>query len=85
MKEQEEQEAIELASDYCPDDCVYRTLLRGYIPACYYAAIEHQVRGCKISECDKYRSGRPLKPTMDREYTVFWEYRFYDEDDNSLW
>lgn len=80
MKEQ-----LELCEDFCPVDCVYRVLLESYIPACYYAAVERQLRGCKISECDKYRSGKPLKPTMDREYTVWWEYEFYDEDDNALW
>ena len=80
-----EQEKVELCETFCPADCVYRTLLRGTTPACYYAAYEHKLRGCKISECDKYRSGAPLKPTMGREYTIWWEYDYYDEDDNTLW
>lgn len=80
MKEQ-----LELCENYCPEDCVYRVLLEGYVPACYYAAVERRLRGCKISECDKYRSGKPVKPTMDRKYTVWWGYKFYGEDDNAFW
>lgn len=79
------EEQIEFAKDYCPKDCVYRVLLDGWIPACYYAAIEHQVRGCKISECNRYRSGQPIKPTMDGEYMIYWEYIYYDEVDNPVW
>ena len=79
MKEKEE-----LVETYCPSDCVYRVKLHGVIPACYYAVLEQRVRGCKISECDKYRSGKPIKARMDSEYVVWWEYR-YDEDDNSVW
>ena len=75
---------VELCETYCPSDCVYRVMLQEKIPACYYSVIERKIRGCKISECDKYRSGKPLKARMDSEYVVWWEYQ-YDEDDNSVW
>lgn len=78
-------EPIELCETYCPEDCVYRILLHGIIPACYYAVLEQRVRGCRISECDKYRSGKPVRARMDNEFVVWWEYEFYDEDDNSVW
>lgn len=78
-------ERIELVAKYCPEDCVYRVVLESYLLACYYAAIENEVRGCKVSECNRYRGGKPKKPTMDREYMIYWEYEYYGEDDNPLW
>lgn len=76
---------VELVADYCPSDCVYRVVIGWCTPACYYSAIECEVRGCKVSECDKYRPGKPLKATMDREYVIYWEYDYYGKDDNSVW
>lgn len=79
-------EPIELVETSCKHpDCVYRTTVYAVTPACYYAAIEHRARGCKISECDKYRGGEPIRPTIDGEYIIYWEYEFYDENDNSVW
>lgn len=75
---------IELVEEHCPSDCVYRVMLDSCTSACYYAVIEQQIRGCSVSECDKYRSGKPIKARMDKEYVVWWEYQ-YDEDDNSVW
>lgn len=80
------QEEIELVADYCPEDCIYRSHISGgFTPICYYAAIENKVRGCKISECDKYRAGKPVRPRIREEYTLFWEYECYDEDADALW
>lgn len=79
-------EPIELVSECCQhEDCVYRATIYPHIPICNYAAVEHQIRGCKISECNRYRGGEPIKPTMDNEYMIYWEYDYYDEDDNSVW
>ncbi len=75
----------ELVKDYCPDDCIYRVLLESCIPACYYAVIERRSRGCKVSECDKYKGGIPKRPTMDKEYMIYWEYELYGKDDNLVW
>ena len=75
---------VQLVADYCPSDCVYRVMLDS-IPACYYAVLEQRLRGCSVSECDKYRSGKPIKARMDKEYVVWWEYQCNGEDDNSVW
>lgn len=79
------QEEIETVRDHCThDDCIYRAHIDGgNTPICYYAVIECQSRGCKISECDKYKGGKPIKPIMGEEYLLFWEYEIYD--DNTLW
>ena len=80
MKEQ-----VELCEEFCPSDCVYRILLQGYIPACYYAATEHEVRGCKISECDKYTPGEKVKARMRRDYVIWWECELYGDDADFIW
>lgn len=77
-------EDIELAVDYCPRDCIYMTYIDGgYTPVCYYAVLMNECRGCKISECDRYKSGKPLKPRMKTEYTIFWEYKIHDDEDDA--
>lgn len=81
MKEKE----VELVVDFCPGDCVYMSHIDDGTPMCYYAVIAKECRRCKISECDKYRSGKPIRPRLNTVFTVFWEREFYDEDDNSLW
>lgn len=38
---------------------MYRSQIgNGATPICYYAVIKHESRGCKISECDKYKQGK---------------------------
>lgn len=78
-------EEIELASEWCPRDCIYLTYIDGWCPACYYAATEHQVRGCKISECDKYTPGEKIRARMKRDYVIWWELELYGEDADPLW
>ncbi len=79
MKEQEE---IETVKECCTHtDCIYRTHIDGgNTPICYYAVIENQSRNCKISECDKYKGGKAVKPKMGEEYLLFWEYEIYDDN-----
>ena len=80
------QEEVELAKDYCPSDCYYRSYIDGgNTPICFYAVIERKCRGCRISECDKYRKGTPTKAVMQRDYAILWEYDYDDEDADIVW
>ena len=80
------QEDVELAKDYCPSDCYYRsTIDGGNTPICFYAAIEQKCRGCKISECDKYRQSTPVRAKMQLDYMIMWEYNYDDEDADFVW
>lgn len=80
----ERTEPIELCSEYCPEDCIYRSYIgSGSIPICYYAVIVGESRKCKISECDKYVAGEKTKPTLNTEYIIEWEYGLYDDDNTS--
>lgn len=80
------QEEVELVENYCPEDCVYRSELRDDgTPCCCYAAIEGRSRGCRVSECDKYKRGRPKRPRIREEYVLFWEREIYDEDADIVW
>lgn len=79
------QEDVELAKDYCPSDCYYRSYIDGgNVPICFYAVIEQRSRGCRISECDKYRQGTPKRAVMQRDYMIMWEYD-YDDDADIVW
>lgn len=79
-------EDIELCETYCPKDCIYMSHIdSGQTPICYYSVLAGECRKCKISECNKYKSGKPLKPRMNTEFVVFWEYLIYDEDADSFW
>lgn len=78
-------EEIELVSELCPTDCIYMSHLDDGTPICYYAVIKCECRKCKISECDKYKGGKPIKPKMKHEYIVYWEYEIYDEDADPVW
>lgn len=74
------QEVEELVSELCPEDCIYRNYIDGgNTPICYYAVIMCECRGCKISECDKYKPGKPIKVRMDKEYVIGWEREIYDD------
>lgn len=46
--------------------------LDGGIPYCAYILFAQQSRGCRISECDKYKTG--IKQVYSRPMTneVFW-------------
>lgn len=76
----------ELVSELCPTDCVYRSYIEGgSIPVCFYAVIAEQARRCKISECDKYKAGKPIRPRMDKEYILYWEREIYDGVTDLIW
>lgn len=46
---------IETVKEHCAHkDCRYRMTIAGNDPICDYADKAHKIRGCKISECDKY-------------------------------
>lgn len=48
----------ETVSEHCKHkDCIYRIKIGTQDPICTYIEKEHRPRGCKISECDKYKAG----------------------------
>lgn len=87
--QREAEETVELVEDLCPKDCIYRSYLHGSgTPICYYAVIERvPSRGCKISECDKYKAGVKTQPRMKPEYIIEWDREIYgtSEDADSFW
>lgn len=51
-------DVIETVEEHCVHmDCVYRMTLERGVPFCNYCAMEEEPRGCKISECTRYRTG----------------------------
>lgn len=52
-------EVIETVEKHCKHkDCVYRmNLYHNGLPFCNYCVMEEQLRGCKISECNRYMKG----------------------------
>ena len=69
---------IQTVAEHCKhDDCIYRRIIGTYMPVCYYAVVMGECRKCKISECDKYRSGTK-KAEMKIE-DIEWE-TIYDDD-----
>lgn len=82
------QEEIELVATHCKHpDCIYRSVMYfdGKTPICVYAMIENEVRGCKISECNKYKKGTKTKARMREDVVIFWETELYgNTDDNSV-
>lgn len=68
---------IETVEEHCKhEDCIYRQHIgRSFqTPVCMYAATEHQSRGCKISECTRYKAGTKTKARMTVGYEIKWEY-----------
>ena len=82
-------ERNETVKEHCKHkDCIYRVYIDGgNIPICYYAVLERKSRGCKISECDKYKAGVKTQPRMKPEYWIEWEREIYgtSEDADSTW
>lgn len=80
-------EDIETVREHCKNtDCVYRSKLLGCgTPFCQYCLIEEHSRGCKISECDKYKPGEAKQPRLSGEMVIWWEYEYYDEDADFVW
>lgn len=51
-------EEIEEVNTHCKHrDCVYRMHFHGNTEFCAYLLVTNEVRGCPISQCDKYRLG----------------------------
>lgn len=69
--------------DCCHKDCFYRMKFDTWIDFCAYAIIEEHSRGCPISQCDKYRTGRGTRKVSIDFRTL--EYRWYEDngDDGS--
>ena len=74
------QERHELVDTDCKHaDCVYRNSIRGeHISFCGYILEEGHSRGCKISECDKYKSGKKTRARMHPMIYIEWEREFYE-------
>ena len=72
-------EDIELVETHCKHrDCVYRNYIRGEgISFCGYILEEGHSRGCKISQCDKYKPGKKTKARMHPMIYIEWEKEFY--------
>ena len=81
-------EKQETVAENCPHkDCIYRSSIcfGNRIPVCLYAVFEYKARGCKISECDKYQSGKKIKAKMREDTVIFWETELYgSQDDNPM-
>ena len=68
----------ELVNALCPSDCVYRAYLSHGVDFCAYSIMAHEARRCRISECDKYRSGI-RKIRMDRgTLDILMEFEDYE-------
>lgn len=73
-------EVIETVEECCGHpDCVYRLILdaRG-TPFCNYCVMEQELRGCRISECTRFRTGiRKVEMVKDGLYYLW---RIQQED-----
>lgn len=54
----------EYVDDLCPKDCIYRMQFTPTTDFCAYCIVENGLRGCSISQCTRYKSGRK-KLTID--------------------
>lgn len=78
-------EEIETVKEHCKHpNCVYRQKLRDCgEPCCMYAAMENEPRGCKISECTRYKDGKIVKPRLIKsDMYIIWEREYYDSADD---
>lgn len=69
------EEIIETVVEHCKhEDCVYRAYLGSRVPYCNYCYMEKQVRGCKISECNRYKQALKHQTLEwdDKTITVLW-------------
>lgn len=83
----QEKEVIETVLEHCKHpECIYRSFIDGgNTPICFYAVLAGEPRKCKISECDKYKDGRKIRPRMKDRYIIWWETELYDEDADFIW
>ena len=80
---QEEHETV--AKDCTHTECIYRSRITGNTPVCLYAMFAGEPRRCKISECDKYKDGRKVRPRLKEKCIIYWETEIYDEDADFIW
>ena len=87
MQEKNVNEEIQTVLKHCKHpECIYRSQIDGgSTPICFYAVLAGEPRRCKISECDKYKDGRRIRPRMEKDYILWWEYELYDEDADFIW
>lgn len=61
-------EKVEVVEEYvdqlCPKDCIYRMQFTPTTDFCAYCLVERELRGCPISECNRYKGGHK-KLTID--------------------
>lgn len=70
---------VETVKQHCKhEDCVYRRHLEAWTPYCDYIGVEKQPRGCDISNCDKYRPGRKMRPRMHEHYELDWDWEVFE-------
>lgn len=82
----QEKEELETVAENCTHtECIYRSRITGGTPVCLYAMLAGEPRRCKISECDKYKDGRKVRPRMKVDYTIWWECEYDDEDADIVW
>ena len=69
-------EVIEYVEDHCPKDCIYRMRFSHTTYFCAYCIAKHELRGCPISQCTRYKGGK-RKLILDGELNLRW---VLDED-----
>ncbi len=71
-------DVIETVEEHCQHpDCYYRMKLDDSCHYCGYCIVEYQLRGCKISECTRYKRGKK-KPTIDGG-TLWFRWELFDD------
>lgn len=49
---------IETVEEHCKhEDCIYRMHFQGSTEFCAYLLVTNELRGCPISQCNRYRAG----------------------------
>lgn len=87
QEKQANPEIVETVLEHCRHpECIYRSQIDGgQTPICFYAVLAGELRGCRISDCDKYKDGRRVRPRMREDFEIWWECEFYDEDADFIW
>lgn len=71
-------EVIELVDDYCPKDCIYRMRFGLGSDFCAYLLVNGEVRGCPVSQCNRYKVGD--KRVVIDKATLSYRWILKDED-----
>lgn len=70
---------VETVNEYCPSDCVYRMSFDFETDYCAYCLVEHEVRGCPVSKCSRYRVGN--KKVVIDGATLNYRWIIRDDED----